>query len=399
MNNRKKQIVFSTALIAVALGVVGTYALVGSDEQTPAAGGHDHAAMAGGLGDAKPVTLDAESARRIGVAYATAEIGDLSRTVRTVGSVTFDETRLVSVSPRIEGWVEHLYVDFTGAPVRRGQPLMAVYSPMLVAAQEELILAARLARDASEGAAADNARNLLDAARRRLAYWEVAPEDIARIERTGVTQKTITLRAPASGLVVEKDVFEGGRIMPGMNLYRIADLSTVWVEGEVFEKDLGLVGLGREVRITLDAYPGESFIGRVTYVYPTVSQETRTGRIRVELPNRTLKFKPGMYANVEFDVPVHLDGLHVPRSAVLTTGTRSLVFVQHADGSLVPHEVTVGRAAGDHVEILGGLTAGQVVVASAGFLVDAESNLGAAMSGMGDGSAPAVNTADPHAGH
>jgi membrane fusion protein, copper/silver efflux system len=338
--------------------------------------------MAGGDADAKPVSLDAGSARRIGVAYATVESGELTRTVRTAGGVTYDETRLVNVNPKIEGWVEKLYVDFTGAPVQRGQPLLAVYSPMLVAAQEELILAARLAREAAEGAAGENARALLDAARRRLAYWDIPAEDIARIEQMGTPQKTLALRAPASGVVVQKTVFEGARIMPGMDLYRIADLSVVWIEGEVYEKDLGLVGLDREARITFDAYPGESFTGRVTYIYPSVSQETRTGRIRIELPNRGVKFRPGMYANIAFDVSVHLAGLHVPRSAVLTTGTRSLVFVQHSDGSLVPHQVTIGQAAGDHVEIIAGLTKGQVVVASAGFLVDAESNLGAAMKDL-----------------
>jgi multidrug efflux pump subunit AcrA (membrane-fusion protein) len=381
MSNRK-QILISGGLIVLAFAVVAAFALFKPQDDAAADAGHNHAAMAGGDGDAKPVSLDAESARRIGVAYATVDAGELTRTVRTVGGVTYDERRLVNVNPKIEGWVEKLYVDFTGAPVQRGQPLLAVYSPMLVAAQEELILAARLVRDAAEGTAGENARGLLQAARRRLAYWDIPPEEIVRIEQSGTPQKTVTLRSPATGVVVEKAVFEGGRIMPGMDLYRIADLSTVWIEGEVFEKDLGLVGLGREARITFDAYPGESFTGRVTYIYPTVSQETRTGRVRLELPNPGVKFKPGMYANIAFEVRVHLAGLHVPRAAVLTTGTRSLVFVQHADGSLVPHQVKIGQAAGDHVEILAGLTAGQVVVASAGFLVDAESNLGAALKDM-----------------
>lgn len=408
MSNRK-QVLVSGGLIVLALGAVAGYALLRPGEQTAAAAGHDHSAMLAGAGEAQPVSLDAESARRIGIAYATVETGELTRTVRTVGGVTYDETRLVNVNPKIEGWVEKLYVDFTGAPVRRGQPLLAVYSPMLVAAQEELILAARLVRDAGEGAAAENARSLLDAARRRLTYWDIPAEEIAHIEHSGTPQKTLTLRAPAGGLVVEKAVFEGGRIMPGMDLYKIADLSTIWIEGEVFEKDLGLVGVGRAARLSFDAYPGETFTGRVTYIYPTVSQETRTGRVRIELPNPGVKFKPGMYANIEFDVRVHLAGLHVPRSAVLTTGTRSLVFMQHADGSLVPHEVTIGQAAGDHVEILAGLSEGQVVVASASFLVDAESNLGAAMKDMSasPGAPPASGgphagpgaAADPHAGH
>jgi Cu(I)/Ag(I) efflux system membrane fusion protein len=400
MNDRTKQGMISGGLIALALGVVAVFTLRSTEPDAPAAAGHAHGSGAGTT-DAAPVTLDAESARRIGVAYAEVEAGPLTRTVRTVGTVVYDETRLVDVSPKIEGWVERLYVDFTGAPVEQGQPLMAIYSPMLVAAQEELILAARLVRDASGGTAAQNARELLEAARRRLAYWDVPPDEIERIEAADVPQRTITLRAPASGLVIDKQVVEGTRVMEGMDLYRIADLSSVWIEGEVFERDLGLIGLGSAARVTFDAFPAESFSGRVTYVYPTVSTEARTGRIRLEMPNPGLRLKPGMYANFEFDVPLHLEGLHVPRGAVLTTGTRALVFVQHADGSLVPHEVAAGRAAGDHIEILAGLTEGQVVVASAGFLVDAESNLGASLRDMSATSEAASGTAagEPHTAH
>lgn len=398
MNNRK-QVLISGGLIVLALGAVGAYSLTGPEQESAAVQGHDHAAMAGGGGEAKPVVLDAESARRIGVSYATVESGPMMRVVRTVGSVTYDETRLVNVNPKIEGWVEKLYVDFTGAPVQRGQALMSVYSPMLVAAQEELILAARLAREGVAGAAGENAQALLEAARRRLSYWDISDAEIARIERTGATQKTLTLRAPASGLVVEKSVFAGGRIMPGMDLYRIADLSTVWIEGEVFEKDLALVTVGRTAKVTLEAYPGEVLTGKVAYVYPTISPDARTGRVRIELRNPGLRLKPGMYANIEFDATVHTNGLHVPRGAVLTTGTRSLVFMWHADGSLVPHEVTVGQSAGDHVEILAGLQQGQVVVAAASFLVDAESNLGAAMKDMVAKSTATPAAADPHAGH
>ncbi|HEX6560251.1 MAG TPA: efflux RND transporter periplasmic adaptor subunit, partial [Longimicrobiales bacterium] len=283
-----------------------------------------------------------------------------------------------------EGWVDHLYVDFTGAPVSKGQPLMTVYSPMLVSAQEELILARKLLDEAQGETAQANARDLLSAARRRLSYWDIPPQEIARIEGARTPQKTLTLRAPASGIVLEKNVFEGARIMPGMDLYKIADLSSIWIEGEVFEKDLSLIRVGTPARVTFEAYPGKIFEARVKYVYPTVSEQTRTGRIRIELRNPGLQLKPGMYANVAFVVPVHTVGLHVPRSAVLATGTRSIVFVRHGDGSLVPHEVTTGLAGGDHIEIISGLKAGDVVVASANFLVDAESNLGAAMEGMKD---------------
>jgi Cu(I)/Ag(I) efflux system membrane fusion protein len=381
----RKQLLLSAALVAVAAAVVALATMGGG----PADGGeqgHDHAARSGGAGDARsPVRLDAAAARRIGVAYATAERKVVDHTVRTVGTVTYDETRIVDVNPKIEGWVERLYVDFTGAPVRRGQPLLALYSPMLVSAQEELILARRLLDESAAepgSRTAERARQLLDAARRRLAYWDISSGEIRRIEETGAPTKTLTLTSPASGFVVEKSVFEGGRIGPGMNLYRIADLSIVWVDGEVFEKDLGLVRQGQVARVTVQAYPGETFAGQVTYVYPTVTVEARTGRVRVALANPGLRLKPGMYAEVELEVAAGEKRLVVPRGAVHATGERAWVFLQTAEGTLVAREVTTGLVAGGDIEILAGLEEGDSVVASANFLIDAESSMGSAIDAM-----------------
>ena len=378
----QKQLIVSGGIIGIAAVAVVVFVISGSGSSAPqSADTHNHGAPASAA-VASPVNLDPERARRIGITYAIAEAGPMTSVVHTVGSITYDETRLVNVSPKIEGWVEKLYVDFTGAPVTRGQLLMAVYSPMLVSAQEELILAKRLVETGSTGTAAANARELLEAARRRLAYWDIPPSEIERIERSGTPQKTLVLRAPTSGFVVEKAVLQGQRIMPGMDLYRIADLSKVWVEGEVFEKDLALITVGRNARITFESYPGEAFSGKVSYVYPTITADSRTGRIRIELANPNLRFKPGMYANLEFEVPVHGRGIHVPRSAVLQTGERTIAFVRMPDGSLAPREIKVGVATTEHVEVLSGITAGEVVVASASFLVDAESNLGAALNSM-----------------
>ncbi len=382
----RKQMGVAGLIVMLAAVVVLVYTGATSAKPTGdgSVKGHDHGAMAAAADAPKPVHLSPEAARRIGITYATAELRPLDRTVRTVASVTYDETRLANVNPKVEGWVEKLYVDFTGAPVRKGQPLLDVYSPMLVTAQEELLLARRLVDEsaaAPSSVAAANARELLASARRRLAYWDIPADEIARIEQSGTPRKSLTLRAPASGIVVEKDVVQGARIMPGMNLYRIADLSTVWVEGDVFEKDLSLVSVGQHARVTLESYPGREFDGVVTYVYPTVSVQSRTGRVRVALKNPGLELKPGMYANIELAVP-GTDALVVPRTAVLTTGERSLVFVKDADGMLQPREVQAGLASDDVVEIRAGLTAGDIVVASAAFLVDAESNLGSAMGSM-----------------
>jgi multidrug efflux pump subunit AcrA (membrane-fusion protein) len=388
MKNRK-QIVLSAVVVMAALAVTG---LTLRDEDAAATDGsmegHNHAAMGAG-GEQRPVRLASEDARRIGVTFATVEHRGLDLSVEALGTVTYDETRVVTVNPKIDGWVEELFVDFTGAPVERGQPLLAVYSPMLVSAQEELVLSARLAREAGDGRASENARALLESARRRLAYWDIPDDEIRRVEETGEITKALTLRSPASGVVVEKNVVEGDRIMPGMTVYRVADLSRVWVEADVFEKDLGLVSEGQDATARLEAYPGRTFAARVTYVYPTVSMESRTGRVRLELPNPGLDIKPGMYARIVLDVPPTAPTLVVPRSAVLSTGPRSLVFVQSADGSLVPREVTPGRTVGRDVEVVAGLQAGERVVSSAAFLVDAESNLGALTAGMdeaGDGS-------------
>ena len=380
----RAQILVSAALVGAALASVAAYSILASpssgDGET---GGHDHAAMTAAQGDARPVTLDAEEARRVGVTFATATRKSLTRTVRTVGTVTYDETRVTVFDPKVEGWIERLYVDFTGAPVRRGQPLMEVHSPMLVAAQEELILARRLAdRQAAAGGAPGNADDLVESARRRLRFWDVSAAEIARIEQSGAPRRTVTLHAPAGGVVVEKAAVEGARVMPGMALFRIADLSTVWVDGEVFEKDMGAVRVGQHAVVTFEAYPGEAFDGLVGYVYPSVSLEARTGRVRLEIANPGLRLKPGMYARIELHSAGERDALMVPRSAVHSTGERALVFVRSSNGALVHREVVVGLVSGSEIEILSGLEEGETVVASANFLIDAESNMGASMEAM-----------------
>jgi len=397
----RAQWLFSAAAIGGALAVVAVYIMAGRPaDETPATQAHVHGAATGGVDGPRAVRLSDAAARRIGITYATAEHGPLESTVRAVGTISYDETRLVKVSPKFEGWVERLYVDFTGAPVREGEPLLAVYSPLLVATQEELILARKLVDEAVAGTrAAESARELLAAARRRLRYWDVPDDEIERIERSDTAHRTLVLRAPASGLVLEKDVVEGMRIVPGMDLYTLADLSRVWVEGEVFEKDLALVRVGQHARVTLEAYPGTTYDAVVTYVYPTLSAQTRTGRIRLELANPDLRFKPGMYATVEFEVPVHREGVHVPRTAVLMTGERAIVFVRSSDGTLVPRTITTGLAAGEHIEVVEGLEPGEVVVASASFLVDAEANLGAALESIGPADTAAPGGPAGHAGH
>lgn len=398
--NTRTQIVLSVSLVAGAALVLVVGLRAGDAPQAAdSMEGHDHAAMSATSGTLKPVVLDAEAARRIGVAYATVERTVLTRYVQTVGNVVYDETGLSTVNPKIEGWVEKLHVDFTGAPVRAGQPLMDVYSPPLVSAQEELILAVRLARDAGVGQSATNARELLAAARRRLAYWDIPEDEIRRIEERGEPLRTLTLRAPASGVVVEKNVVEGDRIMPGMTLFRIADLSRVWIEVEIYEKDLSGMALRQGALVFFEGYPGEAFRGTVTYIYPTVSTQSRTAKVRVELPNPAGRLKPGMYAQVTLDVPPTEPTLVVPRGAVIETGQRTLVFVADASGALMPREVRTGRASGQLVEVLSGLEEGERIASSAAFLIDAESNLGTMTGGMEPAAAPGAMPGMDHSNH
>jgi len=374
-------VVFIGVLVVAILGV---YFATRGDNEAAVQAGHGHSAAL--TQDGRPVMLTAEEARRIGVTYATATITPIETEVRTVAQVTYDETRLQTIAPKLDGWVDQLYVNITGQTVRQGDPLLAVYSPMVVSTEQELLLAAQLSKDmaAASADARRGSNDLRDAARKRLLYWDIAPAEIDRIERTGEVQKTLTLRSPVSGVVIEKSVLSGQKIMAGDVLFKVADLSVVWIEGEVFERDLPAARLGQVVRAEFQALPGESRTGRITYIYPTVNPDTRTARVRVALANRDFKLKPGMYATIRIQGATRTPTLSVPRSAVLTTGQRNLAFVRRADGMLEPRDVTVGIATDDRIQILAGLHDGETVVKSATFLVDAESNLGSALGGMGD---------------
>jgi Cu(I)/Ag(I) efflux system membrane fusion protein len=383
------------ACVAVAVLLVGACRKDSEPEEMAGMTPEEHAAMTAATGagvdtaaglDREPVHLTLEQARAIGVTYTVVQRGLLARRVRTVGQVVPAEPGLADVTPKIDGYVEALFVNATGVPVRRGEPLLTLYSPMLVAAQQELLTARRLAAsvDSTETEAWRSAQELVAASRRRLAYWDISVEQIARLEATGEVTKTLTLRAPFDGVVLEKMVVAGQAVMPGMKLYRLADLSTVWIEGEVFEQDLALIRRGAPARAELAAYPGRSFPGRVSFVWPVVTEASRTARVRVELLNRAGLLKPGMYATLLFEVLLGRDVLSVPAEAVVMTGERNLVFVVRQDGALEPREVTLGPRAEDRMQVLRGVAEGERIVASANFLVDAESRLakGTGMAGM-----------------
>ena len=377
------------ALVACGRGEKG--------EGAPQMSAEEHARMqagapSGATPQREPVHLTPAQAQAIGVTYTTVARGPLARAVRTVGQFVPAEPNVGEVTTRIDGFVEEVYVNATGVQVRKGQPLLALYSPMLVAAQEELLTALRLAATVdSNTEAARSAQALVSAARRRLAAWDISPAQIERVERTGQATRTMTLVAPFDGSVLEKMVVTGQGVMPGMTLYRIADLSTLWIEGAVFERDLALVRVGAPATADVAAYPGRPFRGRVSFISPVMDPESRTARVRVAFANRGGALKPGMYATLFIEGALGGDVLNVPAEAVVMTGERNLVFVVRPDGMLVPQEVTLGPRAGDRYQVLAGVAEGERIVASANFLVDAESRLGAtgtlmpAMPGMGAG--------------
>jgi Cu(I)/Ag(I) efflux system membrane fusion protein len=336
------------------------------------------------------VHLTADQERSLGVSYTTVRRESLIRTIRTVAQVIAPEPNIADVTPKISGFVETMYVNATGESVRKGQPLLSLYSPALVAAQEELLTAKRLADavDRSAEEAWSSARNMLVAARRRLAYWDISEEQIAALEMTGEVQKELTLVSPATGVVLQLGVFPGQRVVPGQLLYRIADLTTLWIEGDVFEQDLDFARTGTEAHIELTSFPGEHIMGRVSFVYPTMDEATRTIRVRVTVTNRDLRLKPGMFATLFIDAELGADALTIPEEALIATGERNLVFVHNSDGMLASRDVVVGHRAAGRVIILSGLAEHDEIVASGNFLVDAESRLGGSggMPGMQHGS-------------
>lgn len=330
------------------------------------------------------IALTADQLRTFGVTFGDADVRRMTNAVRAAGNVMIDETRIVQVAPRVGGFVERLYVNVTGQPVRRGQPLLELYSPELLAAQQELLLAARLQRSIGQSAVPgipDNTTDLVAAAKRRFQLWDVSDAQVNEILRTGGTRRTMTLYAPASGVVTERTVVQGQSVMAGEKLFTIADLSRVWIEADLRGADAASVRAGTTADIEITGLGARSFTGRVEYVYPTLEADARTTRARIAVSNAGGLLKPGMYATVRLSTPSRT-ALTVPTSAVVRTGERAFVFVDLGGGKLKSQDVGLGSSADDYTEVLTGIEPGQRVVTSAQFLLDSESNLGEVMKGM-----------------
>jgi membrane fusion protein, copper/silver efflux system len=401
MSARSKRLAIAIAVILVAGGVI--WILMSSHRAGPArtATSTGMTGMSGmpGMGASNsgndstnnsngPVTLTASQIDQFGVTFDTAAIRPLTSEVRTAGIVTFDETKMAQIAPKFGGYVDRLYVNSTGQQVRRGQPVLDIYSPELVAAQQELLLAGQLDRSigrSSVPGVTAGGTNLVDASRRRLQQWDISNAQIDQILSTGRVRRTLTLYAPVSGIVVDKKVLQGEAVTPGEELYTIADLSDVWVDAELREVDAASVRVGSAAKIAFTGLPGHDYTARIAYVYPTLQPEARTIKARIVVPNSDGMLKPGMYATVRLSTPSR-SALTVPSSAILQTGDRNIVFVGMGNGEstrrLMPHDVVLGSVAGDYTEIISGLEPGQRVVTSAQFLLDSESNLGEVMKSM-----------------
>ena len=330
------------------------------------------------------VQISPEKQQLIGVKFGTVEMRPLEKVIRTVGRVDYDEKRIVTVSPKIGGWIEDLYVDFTGRFVSKGEPLLTIYSPELVSTQEEYLIALRAKKDLAKSSfpeVAGSGNSLAESAKRRLKLWDISDDQIKALEESGQVKKTLTLHSPFSGFVLEKAAYNGMNVMPGIALFKLADLSVVWLYADIYEYELPFIRLGQQASVQLSYIPGEIFTGKAIYIYPSLNPETRTAKVRFEIPNPHGKLKPEMYANVE--IKVHLgQKLTVPEGAIIDTGLRQMAIVDKGSGYFEPREVKVGAKVENYYEVIKGLKAGERVVTSANFLIDSESKLKEAVGGM-----------------
>lgn len=338
-------------------------------------------------GDESSGQLDISIAKvqKLGVKSEAAAMRELNRELRVTGRIEVNERRTYTIAPKFEGWVERLFVNTTGQLVSKGQPLFEVYSPELISAQRELALAMQgLAslKDADREAQA-GMRQLVESSRARLLNWDMAGKEQVP-SSNGDARPRVTFHAPASGVVLEKNAVQGMRFMPGEVLYQIADLTSVWIIAEVNEQDIEKVKLNNRARASVDAYPKRTFEGKVDFIYPTLNSATRTVQVRMEIANPKGLLKPAMFANTQIDVDRGGKTLTVPMSAVIDSGTRQVVLVRLAEGRFEPRLVSLGDRSNDYVEVMSGIAEGEQVVTSANFLIDAESNLKAALSGMTD---------------
>lgn len=332
------------------------------------------------------IRIDPVTVQNMGVRLGRVKRKALVKDIRTVGSITYDETRIYMVTTKFNGWIEKLHVDFVGEKVTRGQPLFDIYSPELVTAQEELLLALQQyesLHDSTYPSVRDGAERLLKASRTRLRYWDLSDKQIRQIEETGTVRKTLTIYSPAAGVIIKKHAFRGHYVKTGQHQYEIADLSHIWVDVDIYEYELPFIRQGMAAEMELSYIPGKRFAGEVLYVYPFLTAKTRTARLRLSFANPDYQLKPDMYANIYLKSTIAKDSLVIPQEAVIDSGVRKVVFVALGKGKFQPRDVVIG-AEGNHNEfqVLEGLKENEEIVLSAQFMLDSESRLQEAVQKM-----------------
>ena len=345
-----------------------------------------------------PVQLSPERIQAIGVKTGKVEYRRVGADIRATGNVDVDERRLAYVQTRYPGWIRNVYANATYQFIRKGEPLFTIYSPELVASEQEYLLArsnVQKLRQSTLASVSSGAEELLAAARERLRQWNLSDADIKRVDATGQPVTEYAFTSPVSGYVLERMALPNAYVQPDMKLYTVADLSSVWIQAQVFQEDVGKLKPGDPAEVTVDAYPGRTFRGRIEQLLPQVDPATRTLRVRLTFPNPSLLLKPGMFVNVVLHGPASRQ-LMIPASAVLHSGARDLVFLDRGNGLFEPRAVELGSASGDQLTVLTGLHAGDVVVTSANFLIDSESQLQAATGAFAP--APPGTTGVPQPG-
>jgi len=330
------------------------------------------------------VNVSPEKQQLVGIRTAPVELRPLVKRIRTVGIVTYDETKVAQVFTKVEGWIEKLFVNYTGKLVEKGQPLFTLYSPELVSTQEEYLLALQAKESLASSSFQEirtGSASLLEATRRRLSLWDISETQVEELQKSGQPKKNLTIFSPLTGFVIKKEAFQGMKVMPDKELYTITDLSTVWVNADIYEFELPNVRVGQRAAITLSYFPGQAFTGRVTWISPVLDEKTRTVKVRLEFSNHDFTLKPEMYANVEINVDAG-KGVAVPDEAVLDSGLRKVVFIDKGQGRFEPREVKLGGKFDSYYEVLSGLSSGERILASASFLLDSESRLKEAMGAM-----------------
>jgi Cu(I)/Ag(I) efflux system membrane fusion protein len=396
----KKRILFVFSVVTVVVLAAFIYYFGGAAAKKPVpvavappaqsipgaeAGGQQQASpekdQAQGQEEAPVVEITPEKQQLIGVKTVVAQVKPMQKIIRTVGMVRYDEQRLATVNTKFEGWIEKLHVDYTGRYVRKGEPLAEIYSPELLATQQEFINLLKWEKESKSvkndtvgPMLASDSRALLEGSRQRLRLMDISDEQINKIEQTGKPLRTLTLYSPVSGYVVQKTALRGMRVMPGEKLFDIADLSTVWILSDIFEYELPLIKTGEKAVISLSYFPGREFTSNIDYVYPMISSDTRSAKVRFTVPNPGNRLKPEMYTNVE--VKINLGKrLVIPDDAVLDAGKRQVVYVDKGEGNFEAREVSIGLRADGMVEITGGLKTGERVASAANFLIDSEAKL------------------------